>query len=157
MSNISNHPSIPIYSYLGSNHFNCFKTNQRKYYLNFMVGLVATKLRWSSAVPKEKFENLCFIVSDYNNLKIVPEVSIIKRLFVTTTIIFSGGLTTSQFPVFTIYIQKLCLPSPTCRRAWTFESVEGFAMDQYAKKRGRLPSRENCMALCRSEKDFPCR
>ena len=28
---------------------------------------------------------------------------------------------------------------------------------QYAKKRGRVPSRENCMALCMSEKDFPCR
>jgi len=78
-------------------------------------------------------------------------------LFSSSAQQFPGGLTTSQFPVFTIYIQKLCLPSPTCRRAWTFESVEGYAMDQYAKKRGRLPSRENCMALCRSEKDFPCR
>ena len=78
-------------------------------------------------------------------------------IYLTTAIIIPGGLTTSQFPVFTIYIQKLCLPSPTCRRAWTFESVDGYAMDQYAKKRGRLPSRENCMALCRSEKDFPCR
>ena len=69
----------------------------------------------------------------------------------------AGGLTTSQFPVFTIYIQKMCLPTAPCSRAWTFESVEGYAMDQHAKKRGRLPTRENCMALCRSEKEFTCR
>ena len=84
-------------------------------------------------------------------------------------------------------LQKLCLPlppgAPSCQRAWTFESVQGYALDkvntntvdcndfminfriivemidclQYAKKRGRVPSRENCMALCMSEKDFPCR
>ena len=69
----------------------------------------------------------------------------------------AGGLTTSQFPVFTIYVQKLCLPSATCRRAWTFESVEGFMIQQNIKKRGRLPTRENCMAMCRAEADFPCR
>ena len=69
----------------------------------------------------------------------------------------SGGLTTSQFPVFTIYVQKLCLPSATCSRAWTFESVEGFMIAQNIKKRGRLPTRENCMALCRAEREFPCR
>ena len=28
---------------------------------------------------------------------------------------------------------------------------------QNIKKRGRLPTRENCMALCRAEKEFPCR
>ena len=69
----------------------------------------------------------------------------------------AGGLTTSQFPVFTIYVQKLCLPSATCSRAWTFESVEGFMIAQNIKKRGRLPTRENCMALCRAEQEFPCR
>ena len=37
------------------------------------------------------------------------------------------------------------------------EMIMMIAFVQYAKKRGRVPSRENCMALCMSEKDFPCR
>jgi len=82
-------------------------------------------------------------------------------LFSSSALQYPGGLTTSQFPVFTLYLQKLCLPlppgAPSCQRAWTFESVQGYALDKYAKKRGRVPSRENCMALCMSEKDFPCR
>ena len=70
----------------------------------------------------------------------------------------SGGLTTSQFPVFTLYIQKVCLPeSVRCNRAWTFESVEGFSMEKFARKRGQVTSRNNCMALCRNNNEFPCR
>ena len=69
-----------------------------------------------------------------------------------------GGLTASQFPVFTLYTQKVCLKkAPTCERAWTFEKVEGFAMDKYAKKRGRVSSRQNCEMLCLTETEFPCR
>lgn len=71
---------------------------------------------------------------------------------------FPGGLTASQFPVFTIYVQKICLTNvPSCERAWTFEKVDGFAMDKYAKKRGRVSSRLNCEMLCLAEKEFPCR
>ena len=71
---------------------------------------------------------------------------------------FTGGLTASQFPVFTLYIQKVCLASgKPCDRAWTFEKVSGFAMDKYAKKRGRVNSREQCEVLCLNEKEFPCR
>merc|ERR1712241_736919 len=71
---------------------------------------------------------------------------------------FPGGLTASQFPVFTLYIQKVCLDSgKPCDRAWTFEKVSGFAMDKYAKKRGRVNSREQCEVLCLTETEFPCR
>eukprot|EP00095_Tigriopus_kingsejongensis_P007697 maker-scaffold142_size315517-snap-gene-1.10 protein:Tk07697 transcript:maker-scaffold142_size315517-snap-gene-1.10-mRNA-1 annotation:"hypothetical protein DAPPUDRAFT_214208" len=71
---------------------------------------------------------------------------------------FPGGLTASQFPVFTLYVQKICLTNvPSCERAWTFEKVDGFAMDKYAKKRGRVSSRLNCEMLCLAEKEFPCR
>lgn len=69
-----------------------------------------------------------------------------------------GGLTASQFPVFTLYVQKTCLQgAPSCDRAWTFEKVSGFAMDKYAKKRGRVNNRQNCEMLCLAEKEFPCR
>ena len=71
---------------------------------------------------------------------------------------FSGGLTASQFPVFTLYIQKVCLTGgKSCDRAWTFEKVSGFAMDKYAKKRGRVNSREQCEVLWLTETEFPCR
>lgn len=70
----------------------------------------------------------------------------------------TGGLTASQFPVFTLYIQKVCLAEGRpCDRAWTFEKVSGFAMDKYAKKRGRVNSREQCEVLCLTETEFPCR
>ena len=71
---------------------------------------------------------------------------------------FPGGLTASQFPVFTLYIQKTCLAgAPSCDRAWTFEKVGNFGLDKYAKKRGRATSRQNCELLCLTEQEFPCR
>ena len=35
--------------------------------------------------------------------------------------------------------------------------VSGFSMDKYAKKRGKVTSRQNCEVLCLSETEFPCR
>lgn len=82
----------------------------------------------------------------------------LSNLFLNTLFYISGGLTASQFPVFTLYIQKVCLPAaPLCDRAWTFEKVANYGMDKYAKKRGRATSRQNCELLCLNEKDFPCR
>ena len=41
-----------------------------------------------------------------------------------------GQLTPSQFPVFTIYVQKNCLPSAaTCDAAWSFERVMNHQLD----------------------------
>ena len=55
-------------------------------------------------------------------------------LFLSGTIIdvalYLGQLTKSQYPVFTIYVQKNCLPSaPSCNAAWSFERVMDHALD----------------------------
>ena len=42
----------------------------------------------------------------------------------------AGQLTPSQFPVFTIYVQKNCLPSASvCDAAWSFERVMDHQLD----------------------------
>ena len=43
---------------------------------------------------------------------------------------FLGQLTKSQYPVFTIYVQKNCLPSAaSCDAAWSFERVMDHELD----------------------------
>ena len=70
----------------------------------------------------------------------------------------SGSLTLSQFPVFTLYVQKNCLiGAPVCERAWSFERVMGFELDGYAKKNTVVRNRQQCQVACMQEEDFPCR
>ncbi len=48
----------------------------------------------------------------------------------------SGQLSTSQFPVFTIYLQKNCLPSAKlCDAAWSFERVFNYTLDTEVSRR----------------------
>lgn len=69
-----------------------------------------------------------------------------------------GQLTPSQFPVFTIYLQKNCLPSAKlCDAAWSFERVLNHQLDTEIRKRGQVQSRQQCMELCLAETDFECR
>merc|ERR1719210_2777457 len=69
-----------------------------------------------------------------------------------------GELTKSQYPVFTIYVQKNCLPSPaSCDAAWSFERVMDHALDTEISKRGQVGSRQECMELCLKEVEFECR
>ena len=61
-----------------------------------------------------------------------------------------GELTPSQFPVFTIYLQKNCLPSASlCKAAWDYERVMNHKLDiqpmRQAETRG---NRQQCMELC---------
>ena len=93
-----------------------------------------------------------------SNIKNLHDKKIMCRECSIYPILISGGLTASQFPVFTLYIQKVCLPrAPICDRAWTFEKVANYGMDKYAKKRGQVTSRQNCELMCLTEKEFPCR
>ena len=70
----------------------------------------------------------------------------------------AAQLTPSQFPVFTIYVQKNCLPSAaSCSAAWSFERVMGHELDTEIKKRGQVDTRQQCMELCLNEVDFECR
>ena len=70
--------------------------------------------------------------------------------------LFSGELTPSQFPVFTIYVQKNCLPSAqVCGAAWSFERVMDHSMDSNPITRAQRESRSDCMELCLN--DDSCR
>jgi len=69
-----------------------------------------------------------------------------------------GQLTPSQFPVFTIYVQKNCLPSAaSCDAAWSFDRVMNHELDTEIRKRGQVNSRQECMEQCLAEVDFECR
>ncbi|ODN03182.1 Cuticlin-1 [Orchesella cincta] len=71
-----------------------------------------------------------------------------------------GALSSSQFPVFTLYAQKVCL-SGHCDRAWDYERVPDFKLkargQELMKKQRKTGSRTACMELCLSERDFVCR
>jgi len=71
----------------------------------------------------------------------------------------AGQLTPSQFPVFTIYVQKVCLKGSggLCDAAWSFERVMDHQLDTEIRKRGQVNTREECMELCLTETDFECR
>ena len=69
---------------------------------------------------------------------------------------FLGELTPSQFPVFTIYVQKNCMASASvCDAAWSFERVMNHAMESNAITRAQRDSRSECMELCLN--DDSCR
>ncbi|CAG7820247.1 unnamed protein product [Allacma fusca] len=68
------------------------------------------------------------------------------------------GLIKSQFPVFTMYAQKLCLPSArSCNRPWAFEMVRGHVLQDGGKKQMQMPNRMACLDACIQEREFPCR
>ena len=55
-----------------------------------------------------------------------------------------GELTKSQYPVFTIYVQKNCLPSaPSCSAAWSFERVMDHELDTEVSSELRARGRSN--------------
>ena len=71
---------------------------------------------------------------------------------------FAGQLSPSQFPVFTIYAQKTCLPSASkCDAAWSFERVMNHELAAEVRKRGAVETRQQCSELCIAEEDFDCR
>jgi len=62
-----------------------------------------------------------------------------------------GELTPSQFPVFTIYVQKNCLPSAAvCDAAWSFERVMDHHLVSTSIKSAKRESRNECMEFCLS-------
>lgn len=73
------------------------------------------------------------------------------------------GLKMSQFPVFTIYAEKICLEGLKAKtlcsgRAWTFERVIAFKMASHLVKRKRSAlNRIQCMEFCLDENSFECR
>ncbi|XP_018321811.1 uncharacterized protein LOC108734666 [Agrilus planipennis] len=83
-------------------------------------------------------------------------------LFSTNADVMPDALAKSQFPVFTIYAQKMCLKSrsllPACeQRAWSVDRVRHHKLSGYEKKQQPATSRLHCAELCIMEEGFPCR
>ncbi|XP_025016061.1 uncharacterized protein LOC107359556 isoform X2 [Tetranychus urticae] len=81
-------------------------------------------------------------------------------LFSTSAANRPTSLNKSQFPVFTIYAQKICLGvtiEPTCQKSWVFETVPGHILTGYSSKLMASPSKQDCMIKCYSETSFQCR
>lgn len=70
---------------------------------------------------------------------------------------FSGALTKSQFPVFTIYAQKLCFSMRPCDRPWCADRALGNKLSGYVKRSATAVSRHDCFEMCLGETDFLCR
>ena len=83
----------------------------------------------------------------------------------------------SEFPVFTMYAEKICLPTiftRNCNQAWAFEIV-GFVfcaefrirfvyfqvpdaeLEGFEEKRVTVGDVAECRTKCRDEQTFPCR
>ncbi|XP_064113013.1 uncharacterized protein LOC135219835 [Macrobrachium nipponense] len=72
----------------------------------------------------------------------------------------SGGLAVSQFPVFTLYAQKVCLPPgrSACPTAWAYETVPGLGLTGlFASEKRPADSRTACASMCILESQFKCR
>ncbi|KAL3221260.1 hypothetical protein MRX96_029592 [Rhipicephalus microplus] len=79
-------------------------------------------------------------------------------LFTSSATERPASLAVSQFPVFTLYAQKICLfGKRRCNRDWAFERVTGYALRDLARKRLHAVAREECMDLCLDETEFQCR
>lgn len=79
-------------------------------------------------------------------------------LFSSSATVRPDALTSSQFPVFTIYAQKICLDELTCRREWIFERVSKYELLERSRKIvPEIATTEKCMELCLIETDFECR
>ena len=69
-------------------------------------------------------------------------------------LVITGELTPSQFPVFTIYVQKNCLPSASsCVAAWNYERVMNHKLDVQPTTRAATENRQECMELCLNDLD----
>ncbi|XP_022661228.1 uncharacterized protein LOC111250361 isoform X3 [Varroa destructor] len=67
------------------------------------------------------------------------------------------SLSPSQFPVFTIYAEKVCIQDSGCVRDWHYERVKGYVLMAEIKKIQTVSSRQQCIELCFTEADFQCR
>ncbi|KPM06312.1 Zona pellucida-like and PAN domain containing protein [Sarcoptes scabiei] len=70
------------------------------------------------------------------------------------------ALTPSQFPVFTIYAEKICLKGLTndcLNSGWSFERVIGYELREHEKKLIQTPTSLECMQACIDEDKFQCR
>ncbi|XP_015788965.1 uncharacterized protein LOC107365903 isoform X2 [Tetranychus urticae] len=70
------------------------------------------------------------------------------------------ALKPAQFPVFTIYAEKVCLQRYAinkCNKAWVYERVIGYKLKSEARRIGSASTREKCIESCLRETDFECK
>ncbi|XP_053203978.1 uncharacterized protein LOC128388582 [Panonychus citri] len=70
------------------------------------------------------------------------------------------ALKPAQFPVFTIYAEKVCLQRYAihkCNKAWVYERVIGYKLKSEARRVGSASTREKCFESCLRESDFECK
>lgn len=87
----------------------------------------------------------------------VFEINDVKLTSLFFCFLPSGALMKSQFPVFTIYAQKVCLKQQPCERAWSIDRVQGYSLKNHIKRSSTATSRQDCYELCFAETDFLCR
>lgn len=81
-------------------------------------------------------------------------------LFNTSAVGQTSLLSRSQFPVYTIYAQKVCLTGAgqhCAGRSWAYEMVPSFRMAAHVRDTRRAADRRQCQQLCLSETSFQCR
>lgn len=84
-------------------------------------------------------------------------LKLVKMLIIKLLFLFSGALTKSQFPVFTIYAQKSCLGVKPCEKSWCIDRVQDHRLVGFAQSHQIVHTRQECLELCLGETDFTCR
>jgi len=73
----------------------------------------------------------------------------------------SDSLSASQFPVFTLYAQKVCVPQrgrSECRSPWAYETVPEVTINEnMVTERAKADSRNDCANICLNHERFTCR
>lgn len=95
---------------------------------------------------------LCF-------LSVSPSSLYIYILFKYELFLFSEGLLKSQYPVFSMFGWKICIPKGACSRAWSAEVIQSTILKSASSQVSNhsSDSLEECHQRCLSETEFNCR
>ena len=112
-----------------------------------------------TTTSKGRFLNLDLEIHGYKNLKISKIIFRNNEIIIAIIYFVAGALSPSQFPVFTLYAQKICVRASRsrCSRSWIFDRVSSHKLNGFVKKTRNYASREDCMASCIASSQFTCR
>ena len=130
-------------------------SNRRVYGREILIS-IENWILFSSRQIKKCEEFRSHILLDFLSEKpLASDVLTLRSKYVVKIIIspffyLSGALSPSQFPVFTLYAQKICVRASRsrCSRSWIFDRVTGYKLEGFTKKSRQYRSREDCMASC---------
>jgi len=80
--------------------------------------------------------------------------------FNSSSVDYPAALSVSEFPVFTMYAEKICLPtisSTPCNKAWAVEMVPDAELEGFEEKRVTVRDVAECRTRCRDQELFLCR